>query len=466
MGKKIIFFELNEVPYRVIDEFCKRRPRSTLSVTLSTCAQFQTFAEDRSGLSPWKTWPSVHRGVNDEMHLIHDFGQDLRDTDAEYPPIWKILSNAGISSGVCGSLHSYPMPSRLGGYSFYLPDTFAAGSECFPEKLSLFQEFNLSMARVSARNVDSRVPWASALRLLGAAPALGLRNRTFLDIGGQLASEQVFPWRTVRRRTYQAVLAFDIFMHQLTMRKPLFATFFTNHVASSMHRYWAAAFPQDYEEFGYEKSWVDTYRDEIDFSMRKFDEFLERLVAFVDDESGYVLWIVTSMGQEATVALPLETQLYATDFGRLAIRLGLGAEDWVREPSMLPQVNLRVRSAKIDAFRKALAQFQIAGEALTYRESQHGFFSLDFGQKNLHLRDRAVAVLYGVPAPLNELGLANVEIEDKSGTSAYHIPQGALIIYDPSDKRSRTSSRAQISTLELAPSILHNYGLEVPSYMR
>ena len=43
------------------------------------------------------------------------------------------------------------------------------------------------------------------------------------------------------RRTYQAGLAFDIFINFLQSTKPAFATFFTNHVASSMHRFWAAA---------------------------------------------------------------------------------------------------------------------------------------------------------------------------------------------------------------------------------
>src|SRR6266853_981744 len=272
MGKKIVLFELNEVPFRIFDEFCKWRPRSTLAKILPHCSQYQTFSEDRGSLSPWKTWPTVHRGVNDELHLIHDFGQDLRDVDREYPPIWQILSKSGITTGVCGSLHSYPMPEDLHGFKFYLPDTFAAGSECFPRNLSLFQDFNLSMARDSARNVDSRVPWGSALRLLAVSRDLGLRLETFADVGRQLVSERLRQSRLVRRRTYQSVLAFDIFMKQLVDTKPMFATFFTNHVASSMHRYWAAVFPQDYATFEYDERWVKTYRHEIEFSMAKCDE--------------------------------------------------------------------------------------------------------------------------------------------------------------------------------------------------
>jgi len=370
MGRKVILFELNEVPYRIVDEFCAWRPRSSFARTLPACRQYETYAEDRSALSPWKTWPSVHRGVNDEKHLIHDFGQDLREVDAEYPPIWHLLAKNRVSTGVCGSLHTYPMPQDLEGYAFFLPDTFAAGSECFPKKLNAFQEFNLTMARESARNVETRVPWAAALRFLAAAPELGLKIKTFADLGGQLVSEKVQDWRTTRRRTYQSVLAFDVFMKQLETTRPSFSTFFTNHVASSMHRFWAAAFPQDYAEFGYDRRWVETYRNEIDFTMSKFDEFFSRLVAFVDRNPGYVLWVATSMGQAATVALPLETQLYVTDLERFTAAMGLQSEDWSRMPAMLPQVNLRVSESKVAGFRATVESLRIAGEKLVYRETE------------------------------------------------------------------------------------------------
>ena len=106
--KKLILFELNEVPYRVIDEFCRWRPQSCLARLIPRCAQFETYAEDHGHLSPWVTWPTVHRGVIDQRHGIANFGQDLAAADREFPPVWSIVANHGISTGVFGSLHSYP----------------------------------------------------------------------------------------------------------------------------------------------------------------------------------------------------------------------------------------------------------------------------------------------------------------------------------------------------------------------
>jgi hypothetical protein len=68
--KKIILFELNEVPYKVIDYYCRIRPNSTLARILAEGEQFETVTEDQLALDPWISWPTLHRGVPDTMHHI------------------------------------------------------------------------------------------------------------------------------------------------------------------------------------------------------------------------------------------------------------------------------------------------------------------------------------------------------------------------------------------------------------
>ena len=116
---------------RVIDDFCLRHPRSTLACRLGEFAQFETHTDD-AVLSPWVTWPTVHRGVNDSLHRIHHFGQDLSGVDITYPPLWRILAAHGIPTGVFASLHSYPPPNDAASYAYYVPDSFAAEATCFP----------------------------------------------------------------------------------------------------------------------------------------------------------------------------------------------------------------------------------------------------------------------------------------------------------------------------------------------
>ena len=154
MTRRIMLFELNEVPWRIVDEFVADHPTSALARLLPRTRCYTSIAADRGHLSPWTTWPTLHRGVNDEQHMISAFGQDRTEADTSFPPVWRTLRGAGVSVGVCGSLHSFPTPPDLDGYAFYLPDPFATESTAHPADLVPFQEFQLMMVRASARNVS------------------------------------------------------------------------------------------------------------------------------------------------------------------------------------------------------------------------------------------------------------------------------------------------------------------------
>lgn len=445
--KNVILFELNEVPLRIIRYFVSQKPNSTLARVLPQSRLYQTFADDKI-LSPWITWPSVHRGVNDHKHHIHNFGQPLAEIDKEFPTIWQRLTAKGLRVGVFGSLHTYPLPANTDGYDFFVPDVFAAGAECFPQNIESFQRFNLAMSRASARNVSTSVPWKEALNFLYSLPDLGIRPSTVLDIGHQLVSEKVNHAKTTRRRTYQVVLAFDIFMKQLTLHRPNFCTFFTNHVASSMHRYWAAVFPDDYAVFNHQPSWVNTYRDEVMFAMGKFDDMLRRLAAFVDANDGFELWIATSMGQAATSAEPCESELFVKDDAKFAKFFSL--TEWERRPAMVPDFGLLVSSGEASAFAENLKQFFIGGRPIGFKRSEN-FFSIGLG----HLNQRGKRALYrGAEVEFSDVGLENQIIEDHTGSTAYHIPQGCLLIYGSGYKEG-----TQIASVDIHQGILSNYGL-------
>ena len=60
--------------------------------------------------------------------------------------------------------------------------------------------------------------------------------------------------------------------------------------------------------------------------------------------------------------------------------------------------------------------------------------------------------------------MENVKIQDRCGATAYHIPQGSLLIYAPV-KGLNGNDIATISTTEIAPTLLRNFKVPVPSYM-
>jgi hypothetical protein len=458
--RKIILFELNEVPLRIVNYFANAQPESALAKMLPKARKFETYTEDKGHLSPWVTWPTLHRGVPNTKHFIQEFGQPLVDVDREFPPIWKILADRAVSVGMFGSLHSYPPPPSYDNYSFYVPDVFASGAECFPKTIEAFQAFNLRMSRESARNVSSRIPFGDTIRLIANFSELGFKARTIGDVARQLVEERVDRWKVIRRRTYQTVIGFDVFYKHLVHTKPDFTTFFTNHVASSLHRYWAAAFPEDYEELGYDQEWLNTFNQEILFTMSKADAMIGRLVQFVDSNPDFELIVATSMGQQATIARPIETQLYITNPAVFMSRMGVDAESWSPRPAMFPQFNVQISDSAAAVFQDNVRGLAVNGEPVEYVHSAGAFYSVSLGQPNL---TSIHATLNGVPISLQELGWSNVEILDKSGTTAYHIPQGSLIVYHTSIRP--TTDVQQVSTTDLCPYILTNYGVKVPDYM-
>jgi len=460
---KIILFELNEVPLRIIHHFSKLYPQSALAKILTSGRQYETVTEDIGHLSPWVTWPTVHRGVSNERHFIADFGQDLTEQEQAYPTIWQMLAARGVSVGLFGSLHTYPLPSDMRGFSFYVPDTFAAGSECFPQKLSVFQDFNLRMARESSRVVSEGVPGREAIKFLMNLPDLGFRFKTAVDIAGQLVDERINRWKVVRRRTYQSVIGFEVFYKQMAQRRPDFSTFFTNHVASSMHRYWAAAFPEEYDNLTLGQEWVQTYNREIVFTMRKADQMIDRLMGFVDSNPEYSLWVLSSMGQQAVETREIATELFVTSGHKFMGHFDLGRDGYELKPSMVPQFNVQIHASKQKEFEEKLATLRVAGKRINWREKAAGFYSLDVGFSNLDERSITIELL-GQSIPLDRSGLENVKIQDRCGATAYHIPQGSLLIYG-NGMGASTGRTTSISTTDIAPAILRNFNVPVPAYM-
>ena len=459
--RKIILFELNEVPYKVLDYYCQKFPQSQLAQIFHLCKQYETETTDSGHLSPWITWPTLHRGVDNSKHGIHDFGEDLSEVDKKYPPIWKMLKEQGVSTGVFASMHSFPNPKDYKEYAFYVPDPFAGDSEAHPPKVVPFQKFNLAMSRKSGRNVDTGIDMKAAIDLGLSLPGLGIKIGTMTKVANQLVTERIKPHLKTRRRSYQSVLAFDVFIKLMKKTKPQFATCFSNHVASAMHRYWAAAFPNDYTENNMDADWLEKYSEEVDFSMHQFDAFLKAMVSFAKANPEYQIWFASSMGQAPTQANMLRTEVYCKDLSEFITKLGLQPKDWEQKPAMHPQYNLTVNTDKVEVFKEILSQVEIADKPLSFREKDGGFFSIDLGHKNL---DDEKVVFKGEALKLADLALSNEPIDDETGSTAYHVKEGTWWIYDPQSKE-RSERIFGVPSTTIAPLILRNFDLPVPEYM-
>ena len=280
-----------------------------------------------------------------------------------------------------------------------------------------------------------------------------------------MADERINPLRRVRRRTSQVQVAFDLWLKQLTKTLPAYSSFFTNHVASTMHRYWPATFPEDYiSQKALSDEWNSCFANEVDYTMGEADRQISALMAFADRRPEYAVLVLTSMGQAAVDDDEVvRTQLYIADMPKFMARMGIAASQWSPKRAMLPRYVAKIDDAVASVFRKKLGSLTINGCPIETTEHAANHFMMKLGQINVDEASLEVC-LEGSLVDWKDLGLVIENIEDETGSYALHIPEGLMLIYDPSErdaKRVKTS----VPTTQIAPMILRNYGLPVPTYM-
>ena len=464
--RAFVLFELNEVPLRVVRHYADRHPGSAFAKILEWGRRWDTVTPDQGHLSPWITWPTLHRAVSSSDHHIVALGQDVAQTDARFPPIWTLLAKAGRRVGLFGSLHSYPLPQDLTAYDFYVPDTFAAGPEAKPAELSAFQSFNLHMVDRSGVNASSELPIGKALQFLLRTIPAGIRPATLTKIAKQLTSERIWRERAGRRRTIQSLLAFDLFLSQLQSKKPAAAFFFTNHVASSMHRYWPATFGGDYQITEWKEDWVRRFSGELDYVMREADQMLADLMSYADRNPDTVILVSGSMGQAAVDEddRHVKTQVLLRDMRKFLDQLGIRS-GFERRRTMEPTYTLTFDDdPSADAFMQAIGTVKIGGTSIEARRLDSRGVEFMVGHANLGA-EQLTLTIGNRSVELADAGLANITIDDEVGSAAYHVPEGMLLAYDPRANLKGAAAREPISTTRIAPTLLALQGVDRPGYM-
>ena len=74
---KLIIYELNEIPRKLFDFYVNKFPNSSFAEISNKGIILNTFTKDIGELHPWSTWPTVHRGVYNDVHKIRSINQDL-----------------------------------------------------------------------------------------------------------------------------------------------------------------------------------------------------------------------------------------------------------------------------------------------------------------------------------------------------------------------------------------------------
>ena len=104
--RPVLMLEINEVPLRVYEKYALDSRFPHITRLLKNSQLVDTLISDEGELSPWCTWPTIHRGLSKQEHGVIHLGQDpatFRGT-----PIWDEYLQSGHAVGVFGSLQSWP----------------------------------------------------------------------------------------------------------------------------------------------------------------------------------------------------------------------------------------------------------------------------------------------------------------------------------------------------------------------
>jgi hypothetical protein len=437
----VFLYELNEVPWRVFDWYRSERPNSTMATLLAGSACYTTRTHDEGELHPWSTWPTLHRGVYNTQHKILFINQD-KTCAAGYPPLWESLVKRGVRVGVFASLQSFPVPVDQR-YCFYVPDTFAPSPETHPPEYTAFQAINLRQTKADGAIAQPIRIDRGMLNGLLRLPSIGVRPRTLALLALQLVREKLNRAHRARRALLQAPVAFDVFLHAYHRHRPEFCTFFTNHVAGAMHRYWKHAFPEDFSDAQSEEE--DRFkRGTLLYAMDIADRQVGMLKRLVDRHGGELI-VATGMGQEAIDRGAYSGELRLTEPDRMMIAIGF-QRPWKDLLAMQPDFNFMFDSAQdaADFVRLAKRLLTPSGQCLWNRVRQEGqTVNMGMGRPSDAMRDDLILLApeeEGLQAQhfrLSELGIRKIARDPGTG---YHQPLGCLIWYG---HRSRTERERQ-----------------------
>ncbi len=450
-AKQVLLYELNEVPWLVIDRFIGRHSGTRLADTLRSAQTFTTSCNDPNPLEPWRSWPSLHTGLSSMEHRSLDLGQDPSTFGGE--PIWDTVARQGLKVGVFGPLQSWPARTYSSG-GFYVPDTFARSPECVPAELSAVQEFNLRLTKDNIFSADAPLPRSTFANAPMTLLRAGMRFDTLARLGWHLCLEALDARHKAGRSMMQGEPMFDIFMDQMNKHDPHLGIFFTNQVAGMMHRFWADAM----ESFGESAPYsVDPVHAELIWkSMHIFDRHLGRLEQWVRSGNDRVVMIASSMGQAPIPYRPVSKFLVLREPSRLLTTMRCAPAEVAM--AMYPGYSLVFASeAEAEAARARIGSLRIGSEPL-FRGFRRAASTLRFEIVSPESAELG-AICDGAGSAFDLENLGIVARNRLGGTNtAHHVPQGILIVFGPSI--SADPSRREIDSRTVRSHILHLLGCD------
>jgi hypothetical protein len=290
MAKDVIVLEFNELTPSLVDRFIAMGRLPNFARLRSQSIVAVTDAEEAPpALEPWIQWVTVHTGLSYAQHKVFDLGDGPR---LDAPRIWDMVSQAGLTSWICGSMNAAVRGDHFNG--LVLPDPWATDIKARPA--GLFEPY-LDLVRTYVQEYTTdrpNVSKATIMRFARFMVANGLSTKTVFQAVRQLAGElsQPIQWR---RATILDRLQWDIFRKFYKRERPALSTFFLNSTAHFQHYFWRNFEPGAFI-VNSDATTQRKYADAIPFGYEKMDEIIGEALALAGPDTSIVL--CTALSQQ------------------------------------------------------------------------------------------------------------------------------------------------------------------------
>lgn len=450
----VVLLEFNELSPTLIAGFMEAGELPNFKRLYDSSSTYVTDAEEAApNLEPWIQWITVHSGLSYDQHGIFHLGDGHR---LESPQVWDLLSRAGRSVFVCGSMNSrYDLPIN----GAVLPDPWATGTSPYPA--STFKDYFTFVQRNVQEYTNDRVPLSSRdyLRFLRFMLGHGLSAKTGISIIRQLISERANPNSRWKRATILDKLQWDVFKHWYASHKPDFATFFINSTAHFQHMYWRNMDPAIFTVQP-DPAEQSEYRNAILFGYKEMDLLIGEALALTDD-GRTVLILSSALSQQPCLVyedIGGKTYYRPRVFERV-LEFADVAGPYRVEPVMSEQFQIRFEKQETaEAAAKALRALSLPGGPAM---EAHCSGTDVYAGCNVYRQLSKDVPLTGPNGAVMPFFRLFYQVEGlKSGM---HHPDGILWIHDPSAVADHSAKR--ISLRDVAPTLLSYFDLPATAEM-
>ncbi|MDA7605003.1 hypothetical protein N8724_06380 [Candidatus Pelagibacter sp.] len=229
MNKKLLFIQLNEINFELVDKYIlnsKKNKFTNLKHIRNSFKSFETYAEDKyKNLEPWIQWTSVHLGEEYQQHKIFRLGDIVNHPQKKQ--IFENIEDKGFSVGAISPMN---VENRLKNPAYFISDPWTdtrSDSSGFSKRLSLLLKQSVN------DNSSGKLSFNSVLTIF----EIFFKTLQF--------SKTLFLMRLIFSSLYQPwkkSLVLDYLIHMIHLnlfkkKEPNFSSVFFNAGAHIQHHY-------------------------------------------------------------------------------------------------------------------------------------------------------------------------------------------------------------------------------------